>query len=119
MVGTTTGQLVIVSTALANGTAVINLSGTGVLFGVDLTWYPPCSSPDPVAGYNIYRSLDGGNSYQLLNSLAAAKAACNVQVAYSDANNLLSGQTYDYVVESVDASGVTSAPSNMASVSIP
>jgi fibronectin type 3 domain-containing protein len=29
------------------------------------------------------------------------------------------GQTYDYIVESVDASGVTSAPSNMASAAIP
>jgi len=29
------------------------------------------------------------------------------------------GQTYDYIVESVDAAGVTSAPSNTAVVPIP
>jgi len=33
--------------------------------------------------------------------------------------NVTNGQTYDYIVESVDASGVTSAPSNMAAVPIP
>jgi hypothetical protein len=29
------------------------------------------------------------------------------------------GQNYDYIVESVDASGVTSVPSNMADVVVP
>jgi fibronectin type 3 domain-containing protein len=30
-----------------------------------------------------------------------------------------SGQAYDYIVESVDASGTASAPTNIASVAIP
>ena len=40
------------------------------------------------------------------------------QTSYVD-TTAQAGQTYDYIVESVDASGVTSAPSNMASANIP
>ena len=40
------------------------------------------------------------------------------QTAYTD-TGVQAGQTYDYIVESVDASGVTSAPSNMAAVAMP
>jgi fibronectin type 3 domain-containing protein len=38
--------------------------------------------------------------------------------AYTD-TTVESGQTYDYIVESVDASGVTSVASNMAALTIP
>jgi hypothetical protein len=38
---------------------------------------------------------------------------------YTDSSNVDSGQTYDYIVESVDSSGNESVPSNMASVTIP
>ena len=110
--GAATGQLIIASTALASGTAVINLSGTGEAMEVNLTWVPPSSSPDPVAGYNVYRAPSGSTSYQQLNSSVVT------QTTYVDLN-VGSGQTYDYIVESVDASGVTSAPSNMAGVTLP
>jgi fibronectin type 3 domain-containing protein len=40
------------------------------------------------------------------------------QTSYVD-TSAQAGQTYDYIVESVDASGVTSTPSNMASATIP
>jgi fibronectin type 3 domain-containing protein len=99
-------------TSLPNGEAVVNLSGTGALLQVSLTWQPPGSSADPVAGYNIYRSADGGASYQLLNPSVLTLTN------YFDAN-VLSGRTYNYVVESVDAAGNQSAPSNSATVSIP
>ncbi|HEY1805481.1 MAG TPA: choice-of-anchor D domain-containing protein [Terracidiphilus sp.] len=110
--GAATGQLIIASTALTGGTSVISLSGTGDLNEVSLTWDAPESSPDPVAGYNIYRTPSGSNSYVQLNS------AVVTQTSYFD-TSVEEGQTYDYIVESVDALGVTSAPSNMASVNIP
>ena len=110
--GATTGQLTLLSTAVTNGVAVINLSGTGELLQVNLSWDAPTSSPDPVAGYNVYRAPSGGTSYQQLNYVVVT------QTAYVDLT-VASGQTYDYIVESVDASGVTSGPSNMASVTLP
>jgi fibronectin type 3 domain-containing protein len=79
---------------------------------VNLTWNAPASSADPVAGYNVYRSPNGSSSYQQLNS------SITTQAAYVD-TTVQNGQTYDYIVESVDANGVTSAPSTMAAVSIP
>jgi len=65
-----------------------------------------------VAGYNIYRSTAGSSAYELLNSSTIT------ETAYVD-SSVLSGQIYDYIVESVDASGVASTPSNLASVTIP
>jgi hypothetical protein len=107
VMGPATGQLTITSTSTTNGTAIIGLSGTGY-HEVDLSWNAPGSSVDPVAGYNVYRSSDGGTTYQLLNS------SVDTATTYADMT-VLAGQTYDYIVESVDASGYTSVPSNMIS----
>jgi fibronectin type 3 domain-containing protein len=82
------------------------------LHQVDLSWNAPSSSPDPVAGYNVYRSSDGGTTYQLVN------LAVNTATAYED-TIVLSGQAYDYYVTSVDASGIESVPSNTIGVTIP
>jgi fibronectin type 3 domain-containing protein len=68
-----------------------------------------------VAGYNVYRTLSGGTSYQQVNPTELP----STQTSYSDTSTLQDGQTYDYIVESVDAEGNTSAPSNMASVAVP
>jgi hypothetical protein len=112
--GAVTGTLTIVSNSSTSPTDVISLSGTGesTAYEVNLTWDAPTGSSDPVAGYNVYRSPSGGTSYQQLNESAIT------QISYVD-TTVQGGQTYDYIVESVDASGVTSAPSNMASVTIP
>ena len=110
--GASTGQLIIVSTSLTGGETAVSLSGTGELVEVNLSWDAPASSPDPVAGYNVYRAPGGGTSYQLLSSVS------NSQLAYTD-TGVQAGLTYNYIVESVDTSGVTSAPSNMASVTLP
>ncbi len=110
--GATTGQLAILSTSLTNGVAVINLSGTGELILVSLSWDAPTSSADPVAGYNVFRSPTGAGNYQQLNPSVVT------QTAYAD-TTVQSGQSYDYIVESVDASGIESPPSNTASVTIP
>jgi fibronectin type 3 domain-containing protein len=81
---------------------------------VNLTWDAPTNSPDPVAGYNAYRAPDGSTAYALLNAAPLALTP----TAYTDAT-IQSAGTYDYIVESVDAKGVLSAPSNMASVTVP
>jgi hypothetical protein len=112
--GAAAGSLTIVSTSSTNPTATVSLSGTGVAtsYEVQLSWDAPASSPDPVAGYNVYRSPSGASSYIQVNSSAVT------QTAYTD-SSVQNGQSYDYVVESVDASGVQSAPSNIASAVIP
>jgi hypothetical protein len=111
--GAVTGQLTISNNSTSGGPAVVALSGTGtaVAHSVDLSWDAPASSPDPVAGYNIYRSL-GSGSPQLLNSTPITG------ITYVD-NSVASGSTYAYAVQSVDASGLQSVPSNQIQVTIP
>jgi fibronectin type 3 domain-containing protein len=112
--GPATGKLTITSTSSSNGTAAITLTGTGVSpsFAVDLSWDAPSSSTDPVTGYDIYRSLNGTSTYQLINS------SVDTQTTFTD-TAVQAGQTYDYVVESVDSSGNESVPSGSFAVTIP
>ena len=112
--GAATGQLTITSNSSTGSSAGVSLSGTGaaVSYVVNLSWSAPASSPDPVAGYNVYRSPSGVSSFQQLNTPVVT------QTTYAD-TGVQDGQTYDYIVESVDASGVTSSPSNVAAVPIP
>jgi Abnormal spindle-like microcephaly-assoc'd, ASPM-SPD-2-Hydin len=111
--GALTGQLTINSNSTTGGTALVALSGTGtaVAHEVDLSWSAPTSSPDPVAGYNIYRAT-GGGAYVRMNSSPDAT------VAYVD-STVTSGGAYSYQVKSVDASGVESVASNLFTVTIP
>jgi hypothetical protein len=112
--GAATGQLTITSNATTGGTIVIPVSGTGAVpYEVNLTWDAPASSPDAVAGYNVYRTLSGTSSYQLLNSGASLTATTFTDTTVED------GQAYVYYVTSVDGSGVESAPSNAFDVAIP
>ncbi|MGB8538506.1 MAG: choice-of-anchor D domain-containing protein [Acidobacteriaceae bacterium] len=111
--GAVTGQLTIQSNSSTNATVMVGLSGTGsASHQVTLTWDAPSSSTDPVAGYHVYRSTGGSSAYQLLNSSA------DTQTTYVD-TNVQSGTTYDYIVKSVDASGVESTASNEATATIP
>jgi fibronectin type 3 domain-containing protein len=112
--GAVTGELSITSNSSTNPKPMISLSGTGTTtaHSVDLSWNAPVSSTDPVAGYHVYRSPGGSASYQLMNS------TIDTQTAYVD-STVQSGQAYDYIVKSVDAAGVESAPSNVTSVTIP
>ena len=87
-------------------------STTNGSFSVDLSWDAPIASSDPVVGYNVYRTLDGTNTYQLLNSSVIAPTS------YVD-TQVVNGTTYDYIVESVDAVGVTSIPTSPIAVTIP
>ena len=56
--------------------------------------------------------LSGSTVYTQINTAPVT------ETAFVD-TGVLGGQSYDYEVESVDASGVKSAPSNMAAVTIP
>jgi Chitobiase/beta-hexosaminidase C-terminal domain/Abnormal spindle-like microcephaly-assoc'd, ASPM-SPD-2-Hydin len=111
--GTLTGQITINSNSTTGSTAVVALNGNGttVSHEVDLSWDAPTSSPDPVAGYNIYRSTDVGVA-QLINS------SIETQTAHVD-SAVVSGATYSYIVKSVDKNGVESVASNQITVTIP
>ena len=112
--GAATGTLTVTSTSTTNPTAVIALTGTGIAtsYSVDLSWDPPSSSTDPVAGYNVYRALSGSSTYALLNT------SVDALTSYVD-NTVLEGTAYDYIVESVDSSGVESVPTSPIPVTIP
>ncbi len=111
--GSDTGKLTINSNSTTGTTATVALSGTGTTVAgqVNLSWSAPSSSAAPVVGYNIYRAL-GSGAFQLLNSSMDAKTT------YVD-TGVVSGDTYNYTVKSVDTSGVESAPSNEITVSVP
>jgi fibronectin type 3 domain-containing protein len=99
----------------SSGTAtLVSLTGTGqaVSYQVELSWDAPVSSPDPVAGYNVFRAPTGTTSYQQLNTSA-------VTVTNYVDGNVQNGTTYDYMVQSVDASGVSSDPSDTYTAAIP
>jgi fibronectin type 3 domain-containing protein len=112
--GAAAGTLTIASNSTSSSTIVISLSGTGaaVSHEVDLSWNAPTSSPTSVVGYYIYRAASGSSSYQQLNT-------SNVTTTTYVDSNVQSGQSYTYMVRSVDASGATSAPSNIATAVIP
>ena len=112
--GAATGTLTVNSTSSTNGTATVALTGTGTAtsYQVNLSWDAPASSPDPVAGYNVYRAPSGGTLYQLVNPSVESLTA------YVD-TTVVAGSSYDYIVESVDASGVTSVPTSPVLVTIP
>ena len=111
--GALTGQITINSNSTTGNAAVVALSGTGtaVAHQVNLSWNAPASSPDPVAGYNIYRAA-GSGALVLINS------SPDSGVVYVD-GAVTSGSSYSYVVKSVDFSGVESVPSNEIAVTIP
>ncbi|MGB0082339.1 MAG: choice-of-anchor D domain-containing protein, partial [Terracidiphilus sp.] len=73
-------------------------------YAVDLAWDAPTSSPDPVAGYDIYRAASGSSTYQLLNP------SVNSSTSYTD-TTVADNTSYTYYIESVDAEGNQSVPS--------
>src|SRR5271156_2989974 len=109
--GGVTGGLTVTSNA-SNSPVAISLSGTGVApASVALSWIAS-TSPD-IAGYNEYRGTTQGTYSKVNTSLVAG-------TAYTDAA-VQSGQdiTYYYVVTAVNSSGVESAQSSPASVTVP
>ena len=114
--GAVSGQITLTSNSSTGTSTLVTLTGTGIVAGpayeVILNWDPPTTSADPVAGYNVYRSTSGASLYSQLNT-SAITATTYTDTAVQD------GQNYDYIVESVDASAVTSAPSNTTTAAIP
>jgi Abnormal spindle-like microcephaly-assoc'd, ASPM-SPD-2-Hydin len=111
--GALTGQLSISSNSTTGSTATVSLTGTGTVVAhqVTLTWNVPPSSPDPVAGYNIYRAT-GTGSFTRINS------SPDTAVTYVD-TAVTSGTTYSYQVTSADPSGQESVPTSPVTVTIP
>jgi hypothetical protein len=105
------GQLTI-SSNCTGGNISVGLSGTGNPHQAQLSWIPPSSTTDPVVGYNIYRAVGGGSSYQLINTVQA------FQSTYSDAT-VVHATSYEYYIKSVDPSGAESTASNTTSVTVP
>jgi hypothetical protein len=87
-------------------------AGTTKHHEIQLRWNAPSSSPDPVAGYNIYRSSDGGRTFSRLNS------SPNVRLDYND-KTVANGSTYIYMVKSVDKKSMESGPSNQIRLTVP
>ncbi len=110
--GAVSGSVSIASNA-TNSPATISVSGTGVSttpHSVGLSWSPSTSS---VSGYNVYRGTTPNGPYptKLNTSLLTTEQ-------FSD-SNVVSGQTYYYVVTAVDSSDVESVDSNQATAVIP
>jgi hypothetical protein len=115
--GSVAGGLAIASNA--TNSLNIALSGTGVAassssqsttkHSVALNWSPSASA---ITGYFVYRGTISGGPYSKL--FASVDIAAN----YKD-GNVSTGQTYYYVVTSVDSSNVESTYSNQVSATIP
>jgi len=95
----------------SSSSLAVELEANGqVAHEVELVWDAPNS--DVITGYKVYRSTGGSSNYQLLSSSVVP------DTTYTDAS-VQSGETYVYVVESVDDSGGQSGPSNTTTVIIP
>ncbi len=81
-----------------------SLSATGGNASVSLSWSP--ASPTP-AGYNLYRSTDGGATW------TQANAALIAATAYVD-TGLVNTRSYAYYITSVDSQTFEGAPSTAA-----
>ena len=109
--GSVTGSVSVASNA-TNSPDSIALSGTGVAavnHSVALTWTPSTST---VIGYNTYSSAKSGGPYTKMTGTPVAATS------YTD-SSVQAGQTYYFVVTSVDSSNVESAYSAEVSALIP
>jgi hypothetical protein len=117
--GAASGTVSILSANLTSP-ETISLTGDGVSstpappppatqYTVHLTW---SASSSVVAGYRVYRSTTSGVSYSPLFSTP-------LNALTFDDSTVTDGDTYYYVVTSVDANGVESLYSNQATASVP
>ena len=81
-------------------------------FSVVLTWSPPATSADPVAGYNIYRAEADSGVYTKINEKLVTSPT------WTD-DTVQLGMLYTYYVVSVDAHGRQSFPSRVWTAKIP
>jgi fibronectin type 3 domain-containing protein len=78
---------------------------------VDVAWDQSPSTD--VQGYKVYRSQTSGGPYTSVSGTIPAST-----LLFTD-SSVLSGQTYFYVVTSIDINGLESAPSAEANAQIP
>ena len=91
----------------------MSLTGSGTVtaqHSVALTWN--ASTSNGINGYNVYRGTQTGGPYGKINS------ALDPSTALTDLN-VVSGQSYYYVVTAVDSSGAESGYSNEVAALIP
>ena len=96
----------------AGNSPMMALSGSGVApvpHSVNLSW--AASSTTGVVGYNVYRGSVSGGPYAQVSSNDAG-------LTYTD-SGVSAGQTYYYVVTTVDSTGTESTYSNQAQVVVP
>lgn len=92
------------------GAVLFRVGADGKPHTVLLKWNPPAPKPgSTIAGYKVFRTQPD-KTFQPIASVT--------EPAYVD-RAVLPGTTYDYFVESVDADGHESRPSNYVSVTIP
>ena len=110
--GKARGTLSVTSDSPSGSTVRIALSGNGEAtsgkHSVALSW----QASSQAVGYFIYRSSKGSGALSKLN------ATLNDSTTFTD-TTVASGQTYQYVVTSVNSSNVESAASNQITVTIP
>jgi hypothetical protein len=112
--GSASGKLVIASNSSSGSSTTVTLSGTGEAasgYRVNLSW-DAGSTGVQIAGYHIYRAISGSSEYQELNS------SLDTSISYTDAT-VKDSTTYDYYIEAVSSSGVSSAPSTVLSIAVP
>jgi hypothetical protein len=97
------------STASGNFSITIAAAGSNN-YGALLRW--TASSSTGITGYNVYRSTVSGSGYVSITSSPIAG------LTYTD-TTVTSGQTYSYVITSIDASGEESTYSDEVQAVIP
>jgi len=106
-----TGTYIVTATSVANSSnsasATVTVS-VPVQHSVTLSWNPVTS----VVGYNVYRGSVSGGPYNMINT------ALNASADYADIS-VQAGQTYFYVVTSVNGSGMESPFSKQVQAQIP
>ena len=82
-----------------------------VAHSVALTW--DASPSTNLQGYKVYRSQVSGGSYSSISSTLGAST-----LQFTD-SSVMGGQTYFYVITSIDTNGMESGPSPEVSAKIP
>ncbi len=108
--GSSNGSLAFVTNSSASPTATMSGSGSQAsAHSVNLSW---SASSSPVAGYNVYRSLQSGGPYAKLTGSPTPGTD------YAD-TTVQPGSTYYYVATSVNNSAQESGYSNQTVATVP
>lgn len=91
--------------------AIVSLTSCKAPHSVTLTWHPAPSAGTPIEGYSVYRSMKPGGPYERVARRVAGTTYTDTAVS--------SGQTYYYVVATVDQAGVESPYSEEISSKVP